>query len=152
MGEEILPITGEMPDVRGASFTHPLDDAPFYVLVTTLPAVLQKLHITRLNALFLDVIGYEPQVLKAISVSSYRPRFITVAVHPIVCKNTGTTFADFRCLLTEMGYALWTMDGQDANDASDLLECQLVAAKVDDAPVWLKYNPTLPRGVWLANG
>jgi FkbM family methyltransferase len=146
--DSILPLTGHMPDVRGASFTHALDETPFYVSVTTLPALLEKLDVVRLDALFLDVIGYEPQVLRALSGSTYRPRLITVAVHPIVCKNTGVTFANFRCLLTEMGYALWTMDGQSANDASDLLECQLVAAKVDDVPVWLKYDPTVPRGVW----
>src|SRR5262249_45910534 len=106
--EEILPIVGDMPDVRGASFIHQLDEAPFYVSVTTLPALLQKLDIANLNALFLDVIGYEPQILRAISVSSYRPRLITVAVHPFVCKRSDVTFADFRCLLTGMGYALWT--------------------------------------------
>lgn len=135
-----------LEDVQHASLVKPSGSVPIYVLIETVPHILEGLNLTQLDILLLDVIGYEIPVLMGIS-EPYLPRLITVAIHPWPLEKTGTSLKDYTELLERMGYDCYTLEGCTAESVDSLRGCQLIAVKKGSPlPHWLEKDPAIPFG------
>ena len=152
LGEQraVLPISGVIAaHVGEGSLIKPTDSLPYWVTVDTLPTLLRSLGIEKLDALFLDVIGFELPVLNGLS-APYLPRLMTAVVHPWVAQQTGLSLHNYQNKFAELGYSSWTLDGQSPNSMQDLRECQLIGVRNGSpAPAWLGCDPEIPGGVWM---
>jgi FkbM family methyltransferase len=152
LGEQrtVLPISGVIANHVGeGSLIKPTDSLAYWVTVDTLPTLLQRLGIGKLDALFLDVIGFELPVLNGLS-APYLPRLMTAVVHPWVAQQTGLGLHDYQNKFAELGYSSWTLDGQPPNSMEDLRECQLIGVRTGSpAPAWLECDSEIPGGVWM---
>jgi FkbM family methyltransferase len=146
----IAPISAILKDHVGeGSLIKPPDDFPYYVLVDTLPAILRRLGIDKLDVLCLDVIGCELPVLGGLQ-PPFLPKLITVAVHPWVVTKLEISLEHYQQELRQMGYSSFALDGHPAQSISNLRECQLVGVRNGTPrPVWLDPDPAIPGGVWM---
>jgi FkbM family methyltransferase len=141
-----MKVTAE-DDVQSASLVKPAGSLPVYVLVESLPSILRRLGLARLDVLILDVIGFELPVLRGLEAPAL-PRLMSVSVHPWVLERTGKTLQDHTALLAGMGYRCYTLDGSPADSVASLRGCQLVAVRGDRQPCWLDKDPSVPLGVF----
>src|SRR5262249_23202877 len=152
LGEQstIAPISAIVKDHVGeGSLIKPSEDCPYYVLVDTLPAILQRLGIDKLDVLFLDVAGFDLPVLRALQ-TTFLPKLMTVTVHPWIVARLGINLEHYHQELRRIGYSCFALDGHRAESISDLRECQLVGVRNGaPQPVWLEPDPTIPGGVWM---
>lgn len=145
----ILPISSAIIDHVGeASLLKVSGNLPYYVSVSTLPEILSNLRVARLDALFLDVIGYEKPILETLA-EPYWPRLMIVSVHPWVAQQTGDTLDIFQSKLFGMGYSTFSLDGREPKCIDDLRGCQLVAIRGNSSVTWLAHDPSIPGGVWM---
>jgi FkbM family methyltransferase len=144
-----LPIAAmTTASINHGSFIKQQGELPFYVIVETLPKILEHLQIKKLNMLLLDVIGFEMHVLKGLE-SRILPNVMTVAIHPWALDQSKTTMQDYAQSLECLGYRCSTLEGTPAESAQSLLGCQLVAVRNDcPSPRWLEKNVGRPLGVW----
>jgi FkbM family methyltransferase len=140
LGDESAVLAlGDIPDDHigwGSFVARPAGELPFYVQVETLPAIIRRLGIHRLDMMVLDVIGFELPVLKGFS-PALLPKIITVAVHPWVVQKVETTLSEFQAMLESFGYTCRTLDGRVPAAVEDLVEHQLVGSLSWVEPRWL---------------
>jgi FkbM family methyltransferase len=120
-GSAIAPLQADT-EISGGSLLGAPGRIPYHVCIESLPALLQRLTVERLDVLFLDVVGSELPVLTALA-APYLPRLISVSIH-----GWSTSFAQYRASLEHLGYSVCTIDGRYPKSIDELPSLQIVGS------------------------
>lgn len=148
--ETLVPIaSGVSGHVGEGSLLKDAGRIPFHIQVRTLPSLIDELGFKNIDALFLDVIGYERQILAPLArFPSLRPRFITLVAHPWVEERAGG-LDDLVGRLNALGYECRSLTGVIPKSLGDLRECQLIAATPNTSIKWIPEDHDIKNGIWM---
>lgn len=107
-----------------ATLNHSSSGTPFYVQVETIPNLLKKLSLEKLDLVLLDVEGYEMNILEALDINNL-PRLMIIEIHSGFL-NSAAQKKTYE-FLESIGYICYTLDGKTAKPDIDLLENNAVA-------------------------
>lgn len=110
--------------------------SPLHVQVTPLPMLLERLAVTRLDLMLLDVEGFELPVIDGMR-GGPLPDLLVLEVHPVVLERTGESAARYFAAAEALGYECRDLHGAAAEPGSRLVENNLVCVRVGrGAPRW----------------
>jgi FkbM family methyltransferase len=135
----LLPIGASPVENRGFSsfVTRPKARFDFHVFLETLPVILQRLGLSTVHFMILDVEGYELNVMQSFS-REWKPQMLVVEMHPWVLSHLKIAPESFYERLWELGYKTFDMHGGEARPGAEILEHNIVAlAEGARIPKWL---------------
>lgn len=107
-----------------ATLNHTTNELPFYVQVETVPVLLNKLNVKKIDVLLLDVEGYEMNILEGMSKHNL-PRLMIIEVNSgLLDKENQRKIYD---ILNFLGYSCYTLHGETVKLDADLPEHNTIA-------------------------
>jgi FkbM family methyltransferase len=136
---ELLPMADAPKDNSAtASLFHSPSRTAFAIFADSVPAILARTGVTKIDLMLLDVEGYEMNVLNGFT-EDCRPPLVIVEVNPPLLKEQGLTDADIHGVLARLGYGCWSLDGRAAVAGEPLPEQNLIAVRNGaKSPLWIR--------------
>jgi hypothetical protein len=97
--------------ISGASLIHDPGRLPYQVGIDSLPNILRAVGVTRLDALVLDVMDFELNVLRGMKGGPYLPRLMMLSAHPAHCARPGFSMQNIAEQVAAWGYYTRSVTG-----------------------------------------
>jgi FkbM family methyltransferase len=124
----VVPLEPPPPDNAGLAHLRTPGSSPICAPVLTMPSAWQQAWADPRppRLALIDVEGYESEVLAGFG-DTFRPELLVVEEYDQFLKPMGSSAADMRQRLSQLGYRLATLTGEPLGNASDMPEHNIVA-------------------------
>jgi FkbM family methyltransferase len=126
--EHVVPLGPPPPDNAGLAHLRTPGSGPICAPVLTVSHAWQQAWADPRppRLALIDVEGYESEVLAGFG-DRFRPELLVIEEYDEFLRPMGSSSADLRQRLADLGYALATLTGQPLGDSSELPEHNIVA-------------------------